>query len=86
MPGIRKISWRDRLRKMLFPACPMLWKKWLTTICPPTSGNIITQMRNPRAAMDIICSSLVNSMAGISGMNMPMRKPSVVTTVPAAMV
>ena len=45
---------------MDFPTIPRLWKKFVETICQPTTGTKGFMMRNPRSDRDFSSKSLVN--------------------------
>ena len=67
--GTRNTSCRLTLRKMLFFAMPMDWKKLPVTIWNPTIGLMQTMRRMPLMVKSVSCASSVKSMTGYSGKN-----------------
>ena len=64
-------------------AMPILWKKLEVTIWKPTIGKNITTIRSPLAEMRTSSSCVVKIETASRGINIPIRKPVVVTMVAA---
>ena len=81
--GKRNSICLDSERNMLIFAFPMLWKKFVITICDPTSMNAAIIILSPFTERSMSCWSVVKSRAQGPGISSATRNPIVVITVPA---
>ena len=82
--GIRKITWRIRLRNIDFPALPIDWNRVVETIWKPTTQNASSDMCSELTVAAISSLSVVKAIAMMSGNSIPTAAPVEVTTVPAS--
>ena len=76
-------TWRETDKNIALLAMPILWKKLEVTIWKPTIGKNITTIRSPLAEMRTSSSCVVKIETASRGINIPIRKPVVVTMVAA---
>lgn len=84
--GSSNKNWRDKLRNIAFPAIPIHWKKFVTTIWKPTKGNIRVTIRNPLADSEARAGDGLNGSTTISGKSSPIASPIQPITMPTFMV
>lgn len=82
--GMRKMTWRARLRNIDFPAFPMLWKNVVETIWNPTTQKAQKAWWNARDVTSMSVWSMVNARAIQGAAVSPPMAPTDTTAVPHA--